>query len=55
MITRQEVEAQRDNGGRLARVERSAILWLVFYAIAGTVALVTKVGDATLLASLSPF
>jgi hypothetical protein len=56
MITRKEVEAHRDNGGRLKRVERSAILWLVFYAVAATVALASKMGEAaTLLAGLSPF
>jgi hypothetical protein len=56
MITRHEVETQRESGGRLTRVERSAILWLVFYAIAGTVALASKMGEAaTLLAGLSPF
>jgi hypothetical protein len=56
MITRKEVETHRDNGGRLKRAERSAILWLVFYAVAATAALVSKMGEAaTLLAGLSPF
>jgi hypothetical protein len=56
MITRKEVEAHRENGGRLTRVERSAILWLVFYAVAATAALVSKIGEAaTLFAGLSPF
>jgi hypothetical protein len=56
MITRREVQEHRENGGRLTRVERSAILWLVFYAVAATAALVSKVGQAaTLLAGLSPF
>ena len=56
MITRKEVETHRSNGGRLKRAERSAILWLVFYAVAATAALASKMGEAaTLLAGLSPF
>lgn len=56
MITRKQVETHRETGGRLTRVERSAILWLVFYAVAATAALASKMGQAaTLLAGLSPF
>ena len=56
MVTQKEVQAHQRDEGRIARVERSAIIWLVFYAVAATIGLITKVGEAGMrLAASSPF
>ena len=55
MIQQKEVQAYRLNDGETSRVKRSATAWLVFYAVAATVGLITKAGEAGLqLTGLSP-
>jgi hypothetical protein len=56
MITQKEVQAHQRDEGRTARVKQGAIIWLVFYAVAATIGLITKVGEAGMqLAASSPF
>jgi hypothetical protein len=43
-IQQKEVQAYQLNDGEASRVKRSATVWLVFYAVAATVGLITKAG-----------
>jgi hypothetical protein len=56
MVTQKEFQAHQHDQGRTARIKQSAIVWLVFYAVAATIGLITKVGEAGMqLAVSSPF
>jgi hypothetical protein len=48
MIQQKEVQAYQLNDGEASRVKRSVTGWLVFYAVAATVGLITKAGEAGL-------
>jgi hypothetical protein len=55
MMTRKKREIDRHDD-QFARARRGAVLWLIFYALAITIGLISKVADdgAALIAAAAP-